>query len=267
VTRRRFLLSSATAGIALVLIGNSTAQITSAQQPKYSILVDVSRCIGCMRCVAGCKAYHEEYDNLLAEGTAYTKVAVVNDTLPIPELCLHCIDAPCVKACITHALSQVDCGPVVFDRNKCIGCLLCVSQCPFGSITFDPVERKILKCDMCYKAIEEGKKPYCVQVCPTGTRSFGLYEDKLADGLKLAEQRQGVLLYPRDTSTLYALTNQELETLPESPDVTVIKSSYPASSRWVVDVLKYSRLAWIPVTLGAAFYFLKWNKDESSGAK
>jgi Fe-S-cluster-containing dehydrogenase component len=266
VTRRSFLVSSA-AGAALCLIGNSTPPLSSSQGPRHSVLVDVSKCIGCMQCVAACKNYHGEYDDLSAEGTAYTKVALVDSILSIPQLCLHCIDAPCAKACITHALSQLDYGPVVLDRNKCIGCLLCVNQCPFGSITFDPVEKKIYKCDMCHKAVEEGKKPYCVSICPTGTRSFGLYEDKLAEGFKLAEQRQGALLYPRDTSTLYVLTDKELERLVNSTDVTVIKRAYPADSRWVADLLQYSRIAWMPLALGAAFYILKWNKSESSGDK
>ena len=265
VTRRSFLRSSAAAGTMLLLMGTSGAQPTSAQRPKHSVLVDVSKCISCMRCIAGCETYHKEYDQLSAKGNSYTKVAVLDNGTNVPELCLHCFDSPCTKACITHALSQLDYGPVVYDRDKCIGCLLCVNQCPFGSITFDPIEKRIYKCDMCHKAVEKGSVPYCVKVCPTGTRTFGLYEDKLAEGLKLAEQKQGVLLYPRDSSTLYVLSGKEFESLVGRADVTVIKDGYPAESRWVGDVLKYSRLAWIPVALGTAFYISKWTKHESSG--
>ena len=266
VTRRDFLLFSAAAG-ALFLIGPTADTPTPAQRPRHSILVNLSNCIGCMLCIAGCEAYHREFYGLTAKGTAYTKVAVLDDGTKVPQLCLHCFDSPCTKVCITHAITQLDYGPVVYDRNKCIGCLLCVNQCPFGSITFDPVEKKISKCDMCSKRIENGMPPNCVQVCPTQTRTFGLYEDKLAEGLKLAEQKQGVLLYQRDTSTLYALTNKEFEKLVTATDVTVIKKEYPADSRWVADLLKYSRVAWIPVTLGAAFYVAKWSKNQPGGAK
>jgi Fe-S-cluster-containing dehydrogenase component len=219
-----------------------------------------------MRCIAGCEAYHREYEKLPAKGTAYTKVSVVDNATKVPELCMHCFDSPCTKVCITHALSQLDYGPVVYDRSKCIGCLLCVNQCPFGSITFDPVEKKIFKCEMCYRAVEDGKKPYCVSVCPTQTRTFGLYEAKLTEGLKLAEQKQGVLLYPRDTGTLYVLTNKEYEKLLNATDVPVIKREYPTDSRWVADLVKYSRVAWIPVALGAAFYVAKWSNNRSEGA-
>jgi Fe-S-cluster-containing dehydrogenase component len=218
-----------------------------------------------MKCVAACKSYHQEYENLSAEGTAYTKVAIVDGTLPIPQLCLHCVDAPCVNTCITHALTQLDNGPVVLDRTKCIGCLICVDQCPFGSITFNPVDRKISKCEMCNQAVQQGKKPYCVRDCPTATLTFGSYDDKLAEGLKLAEQRQGVLLYPGDTNTLYVVSNTDLETFLKHPEVTIIKNKYPTDSRWIADLLKYSRVAWAPVALGAAFYILKWSKIEPGG--
>jgi Fe-S-cluster-containing dehydrogenase component len=264
-TRRNFLLSSAATGTTLLLLGTSNIPLTRAQRPKHAILVDVSKCIACMQCIGGCETYHRQYDSLSAKGNSYTKVAVVDNEINVPELCLHCFDSPCTKACITHALTQLDYGPVVYDREKCIGCLLCVNQCPFGSITFDPIQKRIYKCDMCHKTVEEGKVPYCVRVCPTGTRTFGLYEDKLAEGMKLAEQKQGVLLYPRDTGTLYVLTPKEFERLVDGTDVTVIKDGYPAESRWVGDVLKYSRLAWIPLALGTAFYISKWTKHASSG--
>jgi hypothetical protein len=83
--------------------------------------------------------------------------------------------------------------------------------------------------------------------------------------LKLAEQKQGVLLYPRDSSTLYVLSGNEFESLVGRTDVTVIKDGYPTESRWVGDILKYSRLAWIPVALGTAFYISKWAKHDSNG--
>jgi Fe-S-cluster-containing dehydrogenase component len=262
LTRRSFLLSSAAASASMFLIGASTSPAT-AQRPTHAILVDVSKCIACMRCVVGCETYHRKYENLSNNGTAYTRVAVIENLANVPELCLHCSDSPCTSVCITHALTQLDYGAVVYDRDKCIGCLLCVNQCPFGSITYDPVDKKIYKCTMCNKAVEEGKNPYCVQVCPTGTRTFGLYEDKLAEGMKLAEQKQGVLLYPRDTGTLYVVPGKAFEKLADKPDVTVIKNGYPSDSRLVADLLKYSRLAWIPVALGVGLYVAKWTRHES----
>jgi Fe-S-cluster-containing dehydrogenase component len=268
VTRRGFLLSSAAAGAALFLVRASDVppSTQSGPRPRHAVLVNATTCIGCMRCVAGCETYHREYYGLSAQGTAYTKVVTVNDGTYVPELCLHCFDSPCTKACITHALTQLDYGPVIYDKGKCIGCLLCVNQCQFGSITFNPVERKIYKCDMCHLLVEQGKNPSCVQVCPTGTRSFGLYEDKLKEGLKLADDNNGVLLYPRDSTTLYVISEKMFESLAGGAEVPVIKRTYPTDTRWVAELLKYSRVAWIPVTLGAAFYVAKWSKNRSDGA-
>jgi Fe-S-cluster-containing dehydrogenase component len=256
---------SAATGTSLLLAGATSEPPTAAQRPKHAILVDASKCIACMRCVAGCETYHREYEDWSAPGTAYTKVAVLGSSFNLPELCLHCFDAPCANACITHALTQLDYGAVVYDSEKCIGCLLCVNQCPFGTITFNPIDRKIQKCVMCYKAVEEGKSPYCVKSCPTGARSFGLYEDKLAEGMELAGKRRGVLLYPRDTSTLYVLPGQRFEEIVNSSQATVIKKDYPIISRLTVRLLKYSRLAWIPMTLGVALYVLRLKGHEPKG--
>lgn len=267
VTRRSFLLSATATGASLFFIGTADAPSAGAQAPKHSVLVNVSKCIGCMRCVTACEAYHIQNEGFSAPGVSYTKVVVFDSATNVPQLCLHCSNAPCANVCITHALTQLDYGAVVYDKDKCIGCLLCVNQCPFGAITFNPVDRKIYKCVLCHKVVEKGQGPFCVAVCPTGARTFGLYEAKLNEGTDLAQNKHGALLYPRDTSTLYVLTDKELQELVTTPEVTVIKKEYPTGSRWVAALMKYSRLAWIPMTLVAAFYFTKWRKNQLGGAK
>ena len=242
------------------MVTNADGEV--AKKPKYSILVDVSTCIACMKCVEACESYHKEQYDMNAQGAVYTKVTVIDGPIAIPQLCLHCVDSPCAKACITHAITQLDYGPVIYDRDKCIGCLLCVNQCPFHSITYDPLKRTIYKCDMCYKRIEKGMKPNCVEICPTGTRSFGPYEDKLDEGMKLAEEKNGVLLYSGEVSTLYALTDHEFESLIDREDVTVVKNAYPPGSRWIAEILEYSRIAWVPVILGTLYYASKWLRSE-----
>ena len=38
--------------------------------------------------------------------------------------------------------------------------------CPFGGPSFDPIEKRVVKCDLC-----DGN-PVCVEVCPTGALQY-----------------------------------------------------------------------------------------------
>lgn len=52
-------------------------------------------------------------------------------------------------------------GKIHYDREKCIGCKMCVQVCPSGAMVFNPSVKKIrhqvLRCTMC---------GFCVEVCP-----------------------------------------------------------------------------------------------------
>jgi Fe-S-cluster-containing hydrogenase component 2 len=48
-------------------------------------------------------------------------------------------------------------GVVEIDKDKCVGCKLCLAECPFGNITM--VGDTAVKCNVC-----EGD-PTCVKVC------------------------------------------------------------------------------------------------------
>lgn len=86
-----------------------------------------------------------------------------------PRLCTQCRTHPCVPACPRGAL-VVDAATSVYavDPDKCDGCQdrpkpLCVEACPVrGALRLDPVELKILKCDLC------GGDPACVEICYAG---------------------------------------------------------------------------------------------------
>jgi Fe-S-cluster-containing dehydrogenase component len=87
--------------------------------------------------------------------------------LYIPMTCQQCEDAPCLNVCPVKAISRNDeFGRVSVDQDICIGCRSCVSACPFGAMSFNPVDRKIFKCDHC-----DGD-PQCVRFCEVKAVDF-----------------------------------------------------------------------------------------------
>ena len=129
------------------------------------LLVDQEKCTGCRACEAVCSAKHEGASNPMR-----SRVKVVKwewDGLMMPLSCQQCDDAPCLVSCPVKALSRdEELGRVVHNSERCIGCRLCVTVCPFGGMGFDPIGKKVIKCDFC-----DGD-PVCARFCSTQAIRF-----------------------------------------------------------------------------------------------
>ena len=119
-----------------------------------SIVIVQDKCTGCRLCMLACSFKKEREYNLERSRIALLQVDGEN----IPLLCHQCINAPCIKACPVEAIKRKD-GIVRIDEGICIGCRVCIDACPFGAISLDPENEKLLKCDLC-----EGD-PECVKYC------------------------------------------------------------------------------------------------------
>ena len=109
---------------------------------RYAMAIDLDRCIGCRTCAVVCKNFNAQpqgiwWNRVFTSGTPEYDVAVkVDDQLRmefVPISCQHCTDAPCVTACPTQAsYVDADTGTVLIDYERCIGCRMCASACPYG---------------------------------------------------------------------------------------------------------------------------------------
>ncbi len=127
----------------------------------YEILVRPERCISCCACEVACAREHEGF-------------SLIWVTSGVPISCRHCQGAPCVEVCYPGALEQKD-GEVLFHKEKCTGCELCLLACPFGAVKLDG--KRALKCDLCSRRREEGLGPACAITCPAGAIIYSCVAD------------------------------------------------------------------------------------------
>lgn len=133
------------------------------------ILIKLKRCLGCKTCELACAVEHSLTKDLFSAVfetlPPVTRVFVeAGGKFNFPLQCRHCTDAHCLKACISGALWQDESsGLVNHDKEKCVGCWMCVMTCPFGVIVQDRKEQIALKCDRC----PDRDVPACVASCPT----------------------------------------------------------------------------------------------------
>lgn len=120
--------------------------------------LDLSRCIGCRRCVYACVRENnqsrdpqihwisvlrfeqgEKFVTNLEESDKYYYPEKVPEDghFYMPVACQQCENPPCVKVCPTKATWKEPDGIVVVDYNWCIGCRYCMAACPYGARHFN----------------------------------------------------------------------------------------------------------------------------------
>ena len=143
------------------------------------VYCDVRKCLGCRSCEIACAVRHSESGELMASLRETRRPSRLVKTLstqlgPFPLRCHHCEEAACIDACKTGATyrDRVS-GKVLIDREKCVGCWMCVMVCPFGAVFPDARSGTALKCDLC----EGHDTPGCVLACPTKALKFEEFEE------------------------------------------------------------------------------------------
>jgi Fe-S-cluster-containing dehydrogenase component len=176
---------------------------------RWGFVIDISKCNACYCCFTACKDEH--WDNDYPPYTAaqprhgqfwmnlaknergkypYIKVAYM------PEPCMQCEDAPCIKAARDGAVYKRPDGIVVIDPQKAIGQKQLVEACPYGAIYWNEEKNLPQKCTFCVHRLEEGEIPRCVQACPSGCLAFGDLDDPGSDVSKLLKSTKAEVFHP-----------------------------------------------------------------------
>jgi molybdopterin-containing oxidoreductase family iron-sulfur binding subunit len=131
---------------------------------QFAYALDLSRCIGCRRCVYACVEENNQsrdpqvhWIKVLsmdkAGGIDFPKADPYYQPAEVPEegrfyvpvQCQQCRNPPCTKVCPTGATWTEPDGIVVIDYNWCIGCRCCMAACPYGARHFNWSEPSIPK--------------------------------------------------------------------------------------------------------------------------
>lgn len=167
-------------------------------KPKFEMIMDARKCIGCMSCVAACKA-----ENNVPLGYTRTRVEdgergsyPSSHRFFVAQTCNHCESPPCIPVCPVDATFRNADGLVVIDQKKCIACGLCVKSCPYGARYINPVVNAADKCDYCESRRKDGLQPACVEVCPTNARLFGAVAEQGTTYGKVAARKDLKALRP-----------------------------------------------------------------------
>ncbi len=128
------------------------------------LLIQPEYCVSCRSCELACSLKH---GNFFSPTKSCISVLTSPLKFSVPLTCLQCDDPACANVCVTEALvKNPQTGVIEYHADKCIGCRLCVSACPFGNISYNKDSSKIIKCDTC-----EGD-PECAKFCPTDAISW-----------------------------------------------------------------------------------------------
>ena len=175
---------------------------------KWNMIIDIAKCHDCNNCFLACKDEYIENDwppysvaqpwhghrwmNIMRKERGQYPLV---DVAYLPTPCMHCDNAPCIKAAKKGAVSKRKDGIVIIDPKKAKGQKDLVDACPYGAIWWNADKAVPQKCTLCVHLLKDGwEKPRCVQACPTGALEVVYAED--AEMLKIRKAENLEVLKP-----------------------------------------------------------------------
>ncbi len=146
------------------------------------LVIDSSKCTGCRICEQVCSVKHQKVVNPNRARIKIIKWEMEGEVLPM--VCQQCDTPPCLHVCPMKTISKdLETGLVSIDYERCIGCRMCVAACPFGVMTYDWVDEKVIKCDLCCG------EPQCVRFCDPQAIRFEEKSKITSDQRKIAAKQ------------------------------------------------------------------------------
>ncbi|MBS6974663.1 MAG: 4Fe-4S dicluster domain-containing protein [Eggerthellaceae bacterium] len=192
------------------------------------MVIDTKRCVGCNACTVACKMANNVPQDIFWT-RALTDGGDMMDTPAgeFPDIsmryitvsCQHCENPACAKVCPVGATyKDPETGVVRQDYDKCIGCRMCMSACPYTGVrSFNweeprypmdfalgdadaPKHQKhvVEKCIFCYQRLARGETPACMDLCPARARHFGDLDDPNSEVSQLIKERSYEQLLPSE---------------------------------------------------------------------
>jgi Fe-S-cluster-containing dehydrogenase component len=145
---------------------------------QFAYALDISRCIGCRRCVYACVEENNQsrdpqihwirvYAMEKEKGVDFQHADPYYDPPQVPEeghfyvpvQCQQCENPPCTKVCPVGATWKEKDGIVVIDYDWCIGCRYCMAACPYGARHFNWGEPSLPKGELNPNTHALGNRP------------------------------------------------------------------------------------------------------------
>jgi Fe-S-cluster-containing hydrogenase component 2 len=114
-------------------------------------------CSGCRQCSISCAL--NKFGECNPKKGAINVIRDEFERYEMPVVCVQCDEPACVAVCVKSAITRDESGIIKIDKDKCIGCRMCVAACPFGAVF--SFKGDIIKCDLC-----DGE-PVCINYCST----------------------------------------------------------------------------------------------------
>jgi Fe-S-cluster-containing hydrogenase component 2 len=143
-------------------------------EARSVLVLDLDCCTRCDECTRGCIKRHGTESHgvpmarMLRDGKRFANYMVAT-------ACRSCHTPHCMTGCPVDAIHRGKHLQIVIE-DHCIGCGLCASNCPYGSIFIEPnqnhppglpAQPKAVNCDLCDSHDERSvPNPSCVSSCP-----------------------------------------------------------------------------------------------------